>query len=87
MVKHYLQIKKIKKTPTLPHWIFKCAELVWFSSTVQPDSPQIVKCEKMGQKMNVTIAPPPTWSSPHSFFSLEHEIEYVLKDNGDVGAF
>lgn len=49
---------------------------------VRPDSPQIVKCQKMGEKLEVTVEPPPTWSSPHSFFSLEHQTEYQLKDNG-----
>ncbi|XP_036955011.1 interleukin-12 subunit beta isoform X1 [Acanthopagrus latus] len=50
---------------------------------VQPDSPQIVKCQEVEQDLNVTINPPSSWSSPHSFFRLEHEIEYVLKDNGE----
>ncbi|CAJ1069259.1 interleukin-12 subunit beta [Xyrichtys novacula] len=49
---------------------------------VKPDSPQIVKCQEVGQNLNVTIDPPSTWSTPHSFFSLEHEIEYELQDNG-----
>ncbi|XP_028270621.1 interleukin-12 subunit beta [Parambassis ranga] len=49
---------------------------------VQPDSPQIVRCQEVEQDLNVTIDPPPSWSVPHSFFSLEHEIEYILKDDG-----
>ncbi|XP_041643419.1 interleukin-12 subunit beta [Cheilinus undulatus] len=52
---------------------------------VKPDSPQIVRCQEMEQDLNVTIDPPSSWSTPHSFFSLEHEIEYVLKDNGKTG--
>ncbi|XP_071337797.1 interleukin-12 subunit beta [Trachinotus anak] len=51
---------------------------------IQPDSPQIVKCQEVGQKLNVTVEPPSSWSSPHSFFSLQHEVEYELKDNGKV---
>ncbi|KAM7019126.1 interleukin-12 subunit beta, partial [Tautogolabrus adspersus] len=49
---------------------------------IEPDSPQIVRCQEMGQDLNVTIDPPSSWSTPLSFFSLEHQIEYVLKDNG-----
>uniref|UniRef100_UPI0037E851D8 interleukin-12 subunit beta n=1 Tax=Semicossyphus pulcher TaxID=241346 RepID=UPI0037E851D8 len=49
---------------------------------VQPDSPQIVRCQAVEQNLNVTIDPPSSWSIPHSFFSLQHEIEYVLKDDG-----
>lgn len=56
----------------------------YFFCPVQPDSPQIVKCEEVEQGLNVTIDPPSSWSTPHSFFKLEHEIEYVLKDNGEV---
>ncbi|XP_054466310.1 interleukin-12 subunit beta [Anoplopoma fimbria] len=52
---------------------------------VQPDSPQIVKCQEGEEDLNVTIDPPSSWSTPHSFFSLEHEIEYLLKDNGKTG--
>ncbi|XP_031712602.1 interleukin-12 subunit beta isoform X1 [Anarrhichthys ocellatus] len=52
---------------------------------VQPDSPQIVMCQEGEEDLNVTIEPPSSWSTPHSFFSLEHEIQYVLKDNGKLG--
>ncbi|XP_056275187.1 interleukin-12 subunit beta isoform X2 [Pseudoliparis swirei] len=52
---------------------------------VQPDSPQIVRCQEGDEGLSVTIAPPSSWSTPHSFFSLEHQIEYVLKDNGQTG--
>uniref|UniRef100_A0A8C6SDA8 IL-12B n=1 Tax=Neogobius melanostomus TaxID=47308 RepID=A0A8C6SDA8_9GOBI len=51
---------------------------------IQPDSPSVVTRRVVGQMLNVTIEPPPTWSSPHSFFSLENEIEYILKDDGQV---
>ncbi|XP_061586050.1 interleukin-12 subunit beta [Cololabis saira] len=52
---------------------------------VQPDSPRIIRCQEVNQHLNVTIEPPSSWSTPHSFFSLEHEIEYILKDNGKIG--
>ncbi|KAM8865042.1 interleukin-12 subunit beta [Synchiropus picturatus] len=52
---------------------------------IQPDSPDIVKCEEEGIALNVTIEPPSSWSRPHSFFQLEHEIEYVSRDNGEHG--
>lgn len=55
-----------------------------FLCPVQPDSPRIVSCQEVEQGLNVSIDPPASWSTPHSFFSLEHEIEYVLKDNGQV---
>lgn len=56
-----------------------------FFSTVKPDSPQIVKCQMMDQKLEVITEPPPTWSSINSFYSLENQIEYV--DENNVGAF
>lgn len=49
---------------------------------VQPDSPQTITCQEVGHGLKVTIDPPSTWSSPNSFFSLEHEIQYRLKDDG-----
>ncbi|XP_029294739.1 interleukin-12 subunit beta [Cottoperca gobio] len=52
---------------------------------VQPDYPKIVKCQEGNENLNVTIDAPSSWSTPHSFFSLEHEIEYVLKDDGKTG--
>lgn len=58
--------------------------MAFFFCAVQPDSPRIVKCQVVEQDLNVTIEPPSSWSTPHSFFILEHEIEYVLKDNGQV---
>ncbi|XP_068994824.1 interleukin-12 subunit beta [Embiotoca jacksoni] len=51
---------------------------------VQPDSPQIVRCQEEEQGVNVTIDPPSSWSTPHSFFSLQHQIEYEFKDDGKI---
>lgn len=51
---------------------------------VVPDSPHVVRCQEVDQELNVTIHPPSSWSTPHSFFSLEHEIEYVVRDDGSV---
>lgn len=76
-----------KKKPTPQKNFASVQKLVWFSSTVQPDSPQIVKCQMMDQKLEVIIEPPHTWSSTHSFFSLENQIEYVEEDENKVGAF
>uniref|UniRef100_A0A4W6BT09 Interleukin-12 subunit beta n=1 Tax=Lates calcarifer TaxID=8187 RepID=A0A4W6BT09_LATCA len=47
-------------------------------------NPQIVKCQEVGEELNVTINPPSSWSTPHSFFRLEHQIQYKLKDDGKV---
>ncbi|XP_059192982.1 interleukin-12 subunit beta [Centropristis striata] len=52
---------------------------------VQPDSPQIAKCQEEEDGSNVSINAPSSWSTPHSFFSLEHQIEYILKDDGTTG--
>ncbi|KAM3867638.1 interleukin-12 subunit beta [Diretmus argenteus] len=49
---------------------------------VQPDSPQIIACQEVGQELNVSIDPASSWSTPPSFYSLEHEIEYEYKDDG-----
>ncbi|KAM4615782.1 interleukin-12 subunit beta [Polymixia lowei] len=49
---------------------------------VKPERPKKVTCLEDGQDLNVTIEPASSWSTPHSYFSLEHEIEYVYKDNG-----
>ncbi|XP_067377886.1 interleukin-12 subunit beta isoform X2 [Channa argus] len=52
---------------------------------IEPDSPQIGNCQEVGDYLNVSIDPPSSWSTPHSFFGLEHEIEYMLKDDGKTG--
>ncbi|XP_073323053.1 interleukin-12 subunit beta [Pagrus major] len=65
--------------------ILRKTKRFYLRDIVQPDSPQIVKCQEVEQDLKVTITPPSSWSTPHSFFSLEHEIEYVLKDNGEHG--
>nr|XP_046243963.1 interleukin-12 subunit beta [Scatophagus argus] len=65
--------------------ILRRTKRFYLRDIVQPDRPQIARCQEVEQDLNVTIDPPSTWSTPHSFFSLEHEIEYVLKDNGKLG--
>ncbi|XP_078141372.1 interleukin-12 subunit beta [Centroberyx gerrardi] len=60
----------------------KMTKRFYLRDIIQPDSPEIVRCQEVGEELNVTIDPPSSWSTPHSFFSLEHEIEYVYKDNG-----
>lgn len=61
-------------------------ERFWFFSTVQPGRPRIVKCQEVGDMLKVSVEPPSGWSTPHSFFSLEHEFEYRLIDDGRVNA-
>nr|UNA06300.1 interleukin [Hippocampus erectus] len=51
---------------------------------IQPDSPQIVKCQELEHYLSVTVRPPCSWSSPDSFFPLEHQVEYRLKNDGQV---
>uniref|UniRef100_A0A3Q2YS19 Interleukin-12 subunit beta n=1 Tax=Hippocampus comes TaxID=109280 RepID=A0A3Q2YS19_HIPCM len=51
---------------------------------IQPDSPQIVKCQELEHYLSVTVRPPCSWSSPDSFFPLEHQVEYRLRDDGQV---
>ncbi|XP_044191930.1 interleukin-12 subunit beta [Thunnus albacares] len=65
--------------------ILRRTKRFYLRNIVQPDSPQIVRCQEVEQDLNVTIDPPSSWSTPYSFFSLEHEIEYVLKDDGKTG--
>ncbi|XP_023007927.3 interleukin-12 subunit beta [Maylandia zebra] len=65
--------------------VFRTSKRFYLRDIVKPDSPQIVKCELVNEEVNVTIAPPSTWSAPYSFFSLEHQIEYVLRDDGQTG--
>nr|XP_015215443.1 PREDICTED: interleukin-12 subunit beta-like [Lepisosteus oculatus] len=50
---------------------------------IQPDAPQAVVCQRRrGHSLSVTVHPPQSWVSPHSYFPLGHEIEYVYQDNG-----
>ncbi|XP_071380005.1 interleukin-12 subunit beta isoform X2 [Centroberyx affinis] len=63
----------------------KMTKRFYLRDIIQPDSPEIVRCQEDGEELNVTIDPPSSWSTPHSFFSLEHEIEYVNKDDGKTG--
>ncbi|KAM4745059.1 interleukin-12 subunit beta [Anableps anableps] len=65
-------------------FLLRRTKLFYLRDIVVPDSPQIVSSQVVGEKLNVTIEPPSSWSTPHSFFSLEHEIEYVLRDNGQT---
>ncbi|XP_019900752.1 interleukin-12 subunit beta isoform X2 [Esox lucius] len=50
---------------------------------VQPDSPTVVTCLMNGENLEVKVEPPTTWNSPPSYFPLEHQIAYILKDNGE----
>ncbi|XP_028434765.1 interleukin-12 subunit beta [Perca flavescens] len=65
--------------------ILRRTKRFYLRNIVQPDSPQIVKCQEGKENLNVIIDAPSSWSTPHSFFNLEHEIEYVFKDDGKTG--
>uniref|UniRef100_A0A665WLP2 Interleukin-12 beta central domain-containing protein n=1 Tax=Echeneis naucrates TaxID=173247 RepID=A0A665WLP2_ECHNA len=65
--------------------ILRRTKRFYLRDIIKPDTPQIVRCQKVGEhQLNVSIDPPSSWSSPHSFFTLEHEIEYEMKNNGQV---
>ncbi|XP_047236630.1 interleukin-12 subunit beta isoform X3 [Girardinichthys multiradiatus] len=64
------------------HFLLRKTKLFYLRDIVVPDSPQIVSSEVVGQQLSVNIKPPSSWSTPYSFFSLQHEIEYVLRDDG-----
>ncbi|KAL4630142.1 interleukin-12 subunit beta-like [Arapaima gigas] len=49
---------------------------------VQPDPPQFVQCEKMGNVIDVTVHPADTWAQPLSYFPLIHQIEFELRNDG-----
>ncbi|XP_077378445.1 interleukin-12 subunit beta isoform X2 [Festucalex cinctus] len=51
---------------------------------MKPDHPQIGNCQKENGKLNLLIDPPCTWSTPHSFFPLEHEVQYVRRNDGKI---
>ncbi|KAM4576183.1 interleukin-12 subunit beta [Odontesthes bonariensis] len=65
--------------------ILRKSKAFYLRDIIQPDSPTIVRCEEVEQDLNVTIEPPSSWSTPHSFFSLEHQIEYKYRDDGKTG--
>ncbi|XP_072243663.1 interleukin-12 subunit beta [Leuresthes tenuis] len=67
------------------HFILRKSKAFYLRDIIQPDSPTIVRCREVEQDLNVTIEPPSSWSIPHSFFRLEHEIEYESKDDGKTG--
>uniref|UniRef100_A0A665WN73 Fibronectin type-III domain-containing protein n=1 Tax=Echeneis naucrates TaxID=173247 RepID=A0A665WN73_ECHNA len=65
--------------------ILRRTKRFYLRDIIKPDTPQIVRCQKVGEhQLNVSIDPPSSWSSPHSFFTLEHEIEYEMKNNGQL---
>ncbi|XP_075889383.1 interleukin-12 subunit beta [Nelusetta ayraudi] len=64
--------------------IFKKTKRFYLRDIIQPDSPRIVNCQEVQQGLHVIVNPAATWSTPHSFFSLENQIQYMLKDNGQL---
>lgn len=67
------------------HSYLKRTKSFFLRDIIQPDSPKIVKCHGNSEGLKVTTEPPTSWATPHSFFPLEHEIEYLKKDDGEVG--
>ncbi|XP_054628591.1 interleukin-12 subunit beta [Dunckerocampus dactyliophorus] len=63
------------------NYILRRTKRFYLRNIIQPDSP-IVSWQEVGRNINVTIHPPSSWSTPHSFFSLEHQIQYEHKDDG-----
>ncbi|XP_067084568.1 interleukin-12 subunit beta [Osmerus mordax] len=63
---------------------FRETKQFYLRDIVQPDSPQDVKFRVEKQMLKVTVEPAPTWTTPRSFYPLEHEIEYRKKDDGKV---
>nr|XP_055030827.1 interleukin-12 subunit beta [Misgurnus anguillicaudatus] len=53
---------------------------------VKPAGPNISRCiqRKKNETIEVEVKPPSTWPQPHSFFPLTHQIEYEMRDNGEV---
>ncbi|XP_026198919.1 interleukin-12 subunit beta isoform X2 [Anabas testudineus] len=65
------------------HSFLRKTKRFYLRDIVQPDSPKIVRYQETDHHLHVTIDPPSSWSTPHSFFRLEHEIEYILRDNSE----
>nr|ATA63215.1 interleukin-12 subunit beta [Plecoglossus altivelis] len=63
---------------------FRETKQFYLRDIVQPDSPQKVKCRVEKQMLKVMVEPASSWATPHSFYPLEHEIEYLNRDNGMV---
>ncbi|XP_077417027.1 interleukin-12 subunit beta isoform X2 [Vanacampus margaritifer] len=62
--------------------LLKKTKRFYLRDIIQPDHPQIVKCQKKNGKVNLIIDPPCTWSAPGSFFPLEHEVKYKRTSGG-----
>ncbi|KAM4579428.1 interleukin-12 subunit beta [Fundulus diaphanus] len=65
-------------------FLLRRTKMFYLREIVVPDSPQIASSQVVGQQLSVTIEPASSWSSPHSFFRLEHEIEYMCRDDGRI---
>ncbi|XP_056152888.1 interleukin-12 subunit beta [Lampris incognitus] len=66
----------------IEHTFFRMTKKFYLRDIILPDSPQKVTCQELGENLNVSVQPASSWSTPHSYFSLDHEIEYVYKDDG-----
>ncbi|XP_010782641.1 interleukin-12 subunit beta [Notothenia coriiceps] len=66
-------------------FVLRKTKRFYLRDIIEPDSPNIVRCQEGKEDLTITIDAPSSWSTPHSYFSLEHQIEYVLKDDGKIG--
>ncbi|XP_061529416.1 interleukin-12 subunit beta [Phycodurus eques] len=62
------------------HSVLRKTKIFYLRDIIEPDSPQIVKCQEYEQHLSLTVHPPSSWSTPDSFFALEHEVEYMDSD-------
>ncbi|XP_073706750.1 interleukin-12 subunit beta [Garra rufa] len=56
---------------------------------VKPADPSITICDiknELSDKpiIELEVTPPSTWPQPHSFFPLKHQIEYQIRDTGEL---
>lgn len=67
------------------NYFHRTTQRFYLRDIIKPESPHVVKYQEVGHQLNVSIEPASSWSTPHSYFKLEHEIEYVYRDNGEKG--
>ncbi|XP_077456776.1 interleukin-12 subunit beta isoform X2 [Stigmatopora argus] len=65
------------------YFFFKRTMKFHLRDIIKPDSPHIIQCQELDHSLNVIVKPPLSWSKPHSFFALEHEVEYQSAHDGN----
>nr|XP_061804525.1 interleukin-12 subunit beta-like [Nerophis lumbriciformis] len=66
------------------YYFSKSTMRFYLRDIIQPDSPQIIQWQELAHNLNVIVNPPRSWSKPHSFFTLEHEVQYQSIHDGKV---